>query len=336
MSPPEPKLSLGQLEAFEPSGERARVLYDRMKRDLGRSIAEIARVCRGRVGFDEGAVERLCEKLSEATVIRPAFYASYFDLLDAARRDALVSCGALLAELTQAEVEAPAFRYRRWGDVEPALAELYLRYLNIDPETPVDLAALDCEQFGKVCTVADRALATFDAAAPEISGEIRGLIKEIVMVESAPDAAMNFDGATSVFTWGALFLNATEHQNIVDMADGLSHESAHAHLFGISLGEAFVENSPEECFASPLRAEPRPMDGIFHATYVSARMHYAHSRLLKSSVLSKGEREQACDACMSSIRAFKDGIETVDAHARLTDAGRRVLESARRYMAVAA
>lgn len=325
-----------RLAAFEPNGERAGFLYERMKRNLARSIGDIASACRGNIGYDESAVGGLSARLAGAGAVRPAFYVAYFDLLEAARRDDIEACAALLTELGRAEIEAPAFAYRRWGDIEPKTAERYLRFVNIDPETPVGFAPLDPVTFAEVCDAARRALAKFDAAAPEISGEIRGLVKEVVLVDGAPGQTMNFDGATSVFSWGALFLNANEHRDIVEMADGLSHESAHAHLFGLSLGEAFVENSPDERFPSPLRAEPRPLDGVFHAAYVSARMHYAHTRLIDGGVLSAGERARAEEARAGGRRAFEDGIATIDAHARLTALGRQVLDPARRYMSSAA
>jgi hypothetical protein len=50
------------------------------------------------------------------------------------------------------------------------------------------------------------------------------------------------------------------------MVQMLAHESSHNLLFGFSADESLVENSPEELFPSPLRMDPRPMDGICHAT----------------------------------------------------------------------
>ena len=46
-------------------------------------------------------------------------------------------------------------------------------------------------------------------------------------------------------------------------------------------------------FSSPLRTDPRPMDGVVHATYVVARMHQTISRLLDAGVLSETDQAAA-------------------------------------------
>src|SRR4029079_19589676 len=144
-----------------------------------------------------------------------------------------------------------------------------------------DLKALSSSQFNQVRRLAEDAFGVLERAAPEIAAEIRSLLTEIVFVSSGPES-MGFDGATSFFCWGALFLNADTHDTLISMVDGLSHESAHAYLFSLSLGDSFVTNPDDELHTSPLRRDPRPLDGTFHATYVSARMHYAHSHLIEA------------------------------------------------------
>ena len=109
------------------------------------------------------------------------------------------------------------------------------------------------------------------ALSPEIAARFRSLLTEIVFVSPELNKASKFGGATSFFCFGAMFLNADKHRALVSMIDGLVHESAHANLFSLSLGDPFVANKDDELYHSPLRSDPRPLDGIFHATYVSAQ-----------------------------------------------------------------
>jgi hypothetical protein len=132
--------------------------------------------------------------------------------------------------------------------------------------------------------------------------------------------------------WGALFLGAETHDSLISMIDGLIHESAHAHLFSLSLGESFVHNPDDERYPSPLRRDPRPLDGIFHAAYVCARMHYALSHAVEARVLTKGVQKEAQKALVASRTAFQDGFGTLNEHASLTPLGDRVIDSARIYM----
>jgi hypothetical protein len=78
------------------------------------------------------------------------------------------------------------------------------------------------------------------------------------------------------------------------------------------------------------------MDGIYHATYVSARMHWAMSRLLQAGVLDDGARELAESAREADRRNFEAGHEVVRKHGRLTDTGRALMDSAAAYMRSAA
>ena len=86
--------------------------------------------------------------------------------------------------------------------------------------------------------------------------------------------------------------------------------------------------------ASPLRQDPRPLEGIYHATYVSARMHRSLQRLVQSRVLSPDQQAQARKSMENHACAFVSGMETLDQHADFTATGRAIIESARAYMAV--
>lgn len=133
--------------------------------------------------------------------------------------------------------------------------------------------------------------------------------------------------------WGAVLLNVDEMPDRLTMAETLAHETGHNLLSGFTGGRPLVENDPAERYDSPLRLDPRPMDGIVHATYVLARMHYCLERLLQSGLLSDQEGVTATAAIAQRRRAFGAGLDVVDRHARFTPIGRAAFEPARQYMA---
>ena len=110
------------------------------------------------------------------------------------------------------------------------------------------------------------------------------------------------------------------------------HESGHSLLFGVNAGAPLVENDARERYPSPLREDPRPMDGIVHASYVLARMYYALSHLEASSLLEPDERAEAQRLMSFAGEAYIDGLAVVDAHARFTDVGAQVFAGARQAM----
>jgi HEXXH motif-containing protein len=204
--------------------------------------------------------------------------------------------------------------------------------VTVDPTTQINFKALSTSKFDNIRRIANDAFAVFERAAPEIGAEIRSLLTEIVFVSGASNESLRFDGATSFFCWGAIFLNAEAYCGLVKMIAGLTHESAHAYLFALSLGDAFVDNPDDELHPSPLRADPRPLDGTFHATYVCARMHYALNHAIGSGVLSRSEESEARTAVAASCAAFSDGFKTLSDYASVTALGRRVMGTARSYM----
>jgi HEXXH motif-containing protein len=154
-------------------------------------------------------------------------------------------------------------------------------------------------------------------------------VHEIVVVNKQGNGPF---GASSFQLWGALFLKLGRKASRVEIAEALAHEAAHALLFGFSLGQPLVENQPTELYPSPLRSDPRPMDGVVHATYVIARMHYTASRLLASGLLTADEAREAGALIERNRRGYRDGVTVIEDGARWTDAGKTALLSAKSYM----
>ena len=142
-------------------------------------------------------------------------------------------------------------------------------------------------------------------------------------------------GASSFQIWGALFLKPYPHGNRAAIVEQLAHETSHALLFGLSKGKPLVRNEPDEVYPSPIRQDLRPMDGVVHATYVIARMHYAMSQLLQSGLLTPEEAEVA-RATRDAHRAhYQNGLAVVETNAKWTEVGEAAHSAARAYMAAA-
>lgn len=207
----------------------------------------------------------------------------------------------------------------------------YRRLLDDDEAFGATLRALAPADFARACGQVGDAFALLDAAVPEFSAEIRALVDEIVLVDTENEEF----GASSFQLWGALFLKVNQRYNRVHIAETIAHEGAHALLFGLGMGQPLVRNGTEIRFASPLRKDLRPMDGVVHATYVLARMQYAVTRLLESDLLTEEETEAARAAQKSNARHWPDGLSVIDSAAEWTPAGEAALTAARAYMAAA-
>ncbi|RYE56838.1 MAG: HEXXH motif domain-containing protein, partial [Hyphomicrobiales bacterium] len=260
-------------------------------------------------------------------------FADYYDFVEAIDDETYDDARAAYNRLCAAKPGVVDLSVVSLGD--PALCERALRYkrmMNADPslelgfvEPPNDLAAAFQERL-------ERGWKLLDAGLPELSAEIRGTIREVVIAGSDPTKKYQFDGGSHYRLWGALFLNCQYHPDDIAICEVLAHESAHSLLFGFCTHEPLVLNDEEDLYASPLRVDPRPMDGIYHATFVSARMHWAMTKLASSGVLDAQQQEQARAAAAADAVNFDAGYGVVAEHGVLTPIGKALMDGAHGYM----
>jgi HEXXH motif-containing protein len=195
------------------------------------------------------------------------------------------------------------------------------RFAPITPEMHRAFAAL-----------VDEGLALLDTGLPALAGEVRAIVHHMLFAQAPAGALVEFDGASHYQFWGLLFLNPKHHRTPLAVAEVLAHEAGHSLLFGLTVDEPLVHNPDDALFPSPLRRDPRPMDGIFHATFVSARMAWAMEGLADSGLLSATERAAARDAAAKDRANFASGLAVVDAHGLLSGTGRAILDNARAWI----
>lgn len=261
----------------------------------------------------------------------PHLFGAYYDMVLALERDDLDQARGFALELLKTDVGPAATRVSAIDDRPAADAERYRRLLLPDMvATSPDTALMDTYRK----RLAD-GFALLDTGFPAMGAEVRGLLREIVVAAGPDDPkALTFDGASSYMLWGAILLNARGQLTTLDVAQALAHESGHNLLFGLCSSGPLVDNPDEELFHSPLRTDARPMDGVFHATYVIARMHQTLSRLLEAGILDPPQMDAAMTDLAVHRRNFDVGDQVIREGARLTAVGRDAITAARDYMAM--
>ncbi len=325
------------LHSFEPSAERVRFLDQRMRSRLADSLRHIWEQGNRLLQVPSEQFQKFLNEL-ESRPVSPLAFSFYSDAVLAIEEDEIEEASRLLREMISLPAHPGGVLVNELGDPQQdPTAQRYARLL-LDPEDSIKFeifppsreAADNCRQLIK------GAFDLMDAGDPELVAEIRALLREVVLAAGTLEAkAMTFDGASAFMLWGAIIINVNQPKGELTMVQMLAHESSHNLLFGFSADESLVGNSPEELFPSPLRMDPRPMDGIYHATFVTARMHRAIKGLLDSGTLSAAQKEIAEKELADNARLFANGIETVDRFGKLTPLGKIVMEGAKAYMASA-
>jgi len=323
--------------AFAPDAARAAVLDQAAREGLAASLASVFEALDGAVEIDPGQAAVLLRAL-EAGPAPPAVFAAYVELVTALFDDREAEAPRHVADLLRSLPFAPQEqRILTLDDADlgagqaARYARLFIDDLAFDLEPVVATARADAE------ARLTAALDLLAEGAPGIRAEMDALVRQIVLVSAAvrPDR-IAFGGASTFSLWGALAINADRLGGRLETAVSLAHEAAHSLLFGLTLGGRLVENDDETLHPSPLRRDPRPLEGVAHAAYVTARMAYALRALLASDALTMAERGEARDLLAGYEHAARQGFETVMVHARFTPAGAAAFEGLRAYLAVPA
>lgn len=318
--------------SFYPDAERVRQMDTLKHADLRVSLEYLADELGPHSTEAQGHLCKTVNRLEAGMRLAPISFGLYYALVEALFDDDVKRACDLAARLERTALArsdlvikpldpSTSFENRLFRDMMTADAGFDMNFLAPDQDTARSFES-------RLRTGLD----LLDRAIPELGAEVRELAREILLASSDPDKPMQFDGGSHYKLWGALFLNARFHPTVESVVEVLAHETAHSLLFGFCNDEPLVHNDDDELFQSPLRHDPRPMDGIYHATFVSARMHYAMSRLLESGLLAPDREDDVITARDRDLKNFFDGYGTVERHADLTETGRQLMTAAHDYM----
>lgn len=216
----------------------------------------------------------------------------------------------------------PYTRQRLGPDYERFSRLIFAEYSQTNPmQSPSDLQSAASRR------TLEEAIEIISRVDPVIHSEIEALLRRIYLATANKDpSAKRFGGVTSFLVWGASFINIDFYRTRWDTVQFLVHEITHGLLFGLCFDEPLVQNAPDESYRSPLRADNRPMDGVFHATLVCARLADFNRAWLDSGLAKGADRESSSKAVADNLRFFSDGIEVINKHGKLSEQGRQLIE----------
>lgn len=311
--------------AFAPDGGRAEFLDLRMMGELASSLRHLAEA--GDAPEVSEALTPVIARLEKGAMLPPLAFGLYYEIAEAmlagAPRTALAAAERLRALsprggrtiLARGTPEAAALceqLQRRMGDE-------FDRCAGVAPEAKAGFEALFAEAMGLIAR-----------CAPTLAAELDHLLHQVLLVTEAPSVEGEFHGASHYQFWGLLMINPRHMKTALQLAETIAHECAHCLLFGLTIDETLVDNPDDELFASPLRDDLRPMDGIYHATFVSARMAWAMEMV--ATRLTGEDRARALEAAREDRQNFAEGHRVVAAHGQLSPTGAAIMAGAEAWI----
>ncbi len=335
---------------FQPSAERAAAVNQSMAQSLRHSLYHQLQALQALPAASTGGLAGA----ANLTEPLPADYLAWFDLLAAhsaqgvphglSAVEAIRRANATLARLTlpSGTTQPSALATCRITTLAPPhyvnddIAAL-LRWWDTEPDNAMDLQAVTPDERDAAIPLIQRALHTLRQSAPALADEWRALVCEVVLAQPGNQHRLSFNGVSSFAAWGAIGINLPAHTHWTHFLKTLVHEAGHLMLFGIAREQALVTNDPADRQASPLRFDPRPMDGIFHAAYVSAREALAFDACLNWMESPEGLKDddattQLENQLEDSVLAFWECCEPLQHYGQLTQLGQAVLCDCQKYM----
>ncbi|MEO0884017.1 MAG: HEXXH motif-containing putative peptide modification protein [Pseudomonadota bacterium] len=263
--------------------------------------------------------------------LSPACFGAYYDLIAAMEKGQKRRAAVLFGEITETPVCGTTISIRRLGDDYTAGETRRIRKFMGGAGTGASgVRRPNHRKVARFETVLRDALDWIERRAPELAAEIDASIREIILVGPDRSGREAFEGGTSFKLTGALVLNAERDVDVADLVVTLAHEAGHAILFGECCDEMLVENPDTERHWSPIREERRPLEGIFHAGFVSSRMLWVLDRMEEDPQFSLHEQITMTTARADASQVFAECVSIVGQKARLTATGTRIFGQMRK------
>jgi hypothetical protein len=320
---------------FAPGGERGLAVQQEMSRRLGGSLRHIFERAQVAAGLPDDQIAPLLRLLDAGARAHPEAFGLHSDILQAIAVGDLDAVRADFDELAGRPFTVGSTVVRPFNDAtfSPSSKDRYRRYAGSDPDAPLVLTGPTDDEFAAFSSRLDDARDLLARGAPEVADEVNCLVSEIVVATvDDPDPDRVFDGISVFDLWGAVFVNPRRHSTVLEVVEVLVHEAAHSLLFGFCVDEPLVLNPQSERFSSPVRADARPMDGVFHGAYVIAALDYLYRRLSATGALSPDDQAMVTERLSEYGKPFEAGMAVIREHAALTDTGRRIIDSADAHM----
>lgn len=322
------------IDNFVPNKARAQRLVMQIKNSLRNSLFEVIEFAADSSGVNEQILRSTITSLAGSLHLPPAAFLLYYDCLSLVLQDAFPELSVLLSSFMTVPMNASPLTIRNLDDSSLRSDEWdrYRRSLHSNHNTKIEIIACPVAEFNNASQILHQALHLILTTDSKLHDEISILVSEVIFAQEQSSVSMTFGGATAFRAWGAIFLNPRHYSTVISMIEGIVHEAAHMFLLSLSSGKVMVLNNPDELFLSPLRQGGRPMDGIFHATFVSARVSYAMDKLLSARTLTLEQQAEAKQRKFLAFLAFNEGFQTLEKFGQFTEIGAAALAGAHEYM----
>lgn len=295
-----------------------------------RGIKKIVRAVLTRIGFSD---------LDDDLLLYPGLIAVVNEVQrlnpDATVAQRSAATGAVQAALAAAEMSRQRARgldHPVWAvDLPPVESHLNdsldraLAQIPVRPDRVIDVRVADWMDADRV--VFGAAVGLLTEFWPEMLAELAVGIRQVALLRG-----YGITGFSDFAVQGAVFVNAERLDDrdglpgALRLAENLVHEGAHTRCYCAAAAEPFLDPGRVAVqVATPLRADPRPLFGLFQQLVVLCRCAELYRRA-GFGTERRGAVRARCDALVTQAQ---QAVHSLNTHAdQLTDHGRAILGEA--------
>lgn len=203
---------------------------------------------------------------------------------------------------------SPIFSEQYWNICKSVVTDTFQEEVFLEPPSE--------KNFTQMCVNIEIALDEIEKISQPFFEEISTFVSSYLIIKSN-----RFIAGSSFPLIGLIGLSEKLHvEKIIDL---IVHECAHQYIYHLTVFDSLCEGVG--LFKSPLRKDPRPIEGIYHATFVLSRLisFYVQAKE-KSTLIPEGVID---NLLKNYYMKFDDGYQIIIKHGILTELGRKLIES---------
>jgi HEXXH motif-containing protein len=191
-----------------------------------------------------------------------------------------------------------------------------------DKKTPnsVDLGGHpETEWVAAICT----ALSAIETGLPAMASDVALVLQQVVPTGFDPDKHLSCSYQEDVGT-----VYASLHPQVLTMAEAIVHEVSHNKLNALLDLDPIVDNGRDELHASPLRPDPRPIQGVLLAVHAFVPVACMYEGLIAGRAGDHGPfgpRHKLEGRLAAIVQSNRAGTDVLRANARPTPVGQGLL-----------
>jgi hypothetical protein len=313
---------------INPERNNAQIARHAYTTKVKKSILYLINECSSKLNFHDKKMMNVLSKLENLEVLSPQIHYRHHALQHNMRKNDIEGVKISLTELMNVilDVSNESFQVSTilGSDWEEFAVTEALKLTQVDCGLIAEIKPIDSDQLSDAKDKLFLALSLIARHDPDMFDEIQTHVGQIKIFDGKVTM-----GLTDVRIMGSMFIRIPRSNvdPVLYFIEHIIHEASHIHLNSIMVIDPLFLNSPDEKFISPIRRDLRPMIGVFHATYVSARIVRYFFKLYKIKNDKKIQQHLA-ETLDETIR----GVREIEKNCKLTSNGKMLIESIKKMV----